>query len=215
MFMMTLVDLRILRFLAGTFEFWFLQIVNLVSFAAACFSLVNEADGAALYSGNERSFQLSSDICWNFIGLVGSALVGIADAVLIRRSLKLGLSLFWIACLFYTIGWRVWFTYQQPYMVPLDVCIWIECFSVQVIRLQTSMTFAVFAAKYAISLFRFPRALVILKSAVVMRIVGDESNQTLVDACILTNFVAECDAVISTGGAAAPDSNETIKQIAN
>jgi hypothetical protein len=175
--MMTLVDLRIVSELARTFEYWFLHILNVVSFVAACSNLVNEADGAAAFIGNDRNLQLLNDICWNFIYLVGCALVVVADAVAIRRSLKIALILFWITTLVRVMWWRIWFTYQQPYMLPLDVCIWTECFSVQVIRLQASMTFALFSAKYAFSLYRFPRALVILKSTVVMGVIDEDSDR--------------------------------------
>lgn len=178
--MLTLVDLRIVSELARTFEYWFLHMVNTVSFIAACSNLVNEADGAAAFIGNDRTLQLLNDICWNFIYFMGCALVVVADAVAIRRSLKIGLILFWISTLARVMWWRIWFTYQQPYMLPLDVCIWTECFSVQVIRLQASMTFILFSAKYVFSLFRFPRALVILKSTVVMGVVDDDTGRGVV-----------------------------------
>jgi hypothetical protein len=210
LFLLSLIDMRIVSELARTFEFWFLQFLNLVSFVAACSSLVNEADGRAAFVGNDRMLQLLNDICWSFIYFMGCAIIVMSDALSVRRGIKIFLNLFWITTMVRVIWWRIWFSYEQPYTLPLDVCIWIECFSVQVIRLQTSMTFAVFAAKYAFSLFRFPRALVILKSAVVMSVVGDDTNQGLAGACAPVNVIAECDAVMAV--AEVPDREEQVQR---
>ena len=173
---LTLVDVRIMGEMVGAFEFWFLQVINLIAFVATCFSLLEEADGVAIFTGRDHTVQLWSDICWNFVGFAGCAVVGVADALMIRRQLKIALILFWSLNLFRCLWWWIWVTFQRPYTLPLDICIWTECFSTQIIRLQTTMTFAVFSAKYAFSLLRYPHALVILKTAVVM---GIDSTQAV------------------------------------
>ena len=157
-----------MRHLLGAFEFWFLQVVNFVAFVTLCLNILKEADGVAEFTGRDRSIQFWFDICWNFVGFAGCAVVGVADALMIRRRLKIVLIAFWSLNLFREMWWWMWIKYQRPYTLPLDLCISTECFSTQIIRLQTTMTFAIFSAKYAFSLVRYPHALVILKSTIVM-----------------------------------------------
>jgi hypothetical protein len=166
--MSTLIDMRIMRHLVGAFEFWFLQVVNFVAFVTLCLNILKEADGVAEFTGRDRTIQFWFDICWNFVGFAGCAVVGVADALMIRRRLKIVLIAFWSLNLFREMWWWMWIKYQRSYTLPLDICISSECFSTQIIRLQTTMTFAIFSAKYAFSLVRYPHALVILKSTIVM-----------------------------------------------
>ena len=177
---LTLIDMRIMGHLVGAFEFWFLQIINLVAFVTLSLNILKEADGVAEFTGRDHTIQFWFDTCWNFVGFAGCAVVGVADALMIRRRLKIVLIAFWSLNLFREMWWWMWIKYQRPYTLPLDICISTECFSTQIIRLQTTMTFAVFSAKYVVSLVRFPHSLVILRSTVLM---GDLERNTDEAAC--------------------------------
>lgn len=166
----SLVDVRVLRMLARTFEFWLLHSVNVVAFSAACCVQVLTNAKAAEFNGLLPAVELTSDITWSAAGLIGCFFSLILDALLVSRGAKLALLILWLANMLRFLYWIVYVIDARSYVASsassLVWCVGSTCVELQVVRVQMAFTLALFCLKYIVSLLRFPNALVMLRSSI-------------------------------------------------
>lgn len=88
-----LIDIRLLRSLARTFEFWFLHVVLLIGLAASLYLVIVFNDDIAVVYGNDPSLQIYADILWQVRMLIHDGCYWYPSQCLTRRIVFIGASL--------------------------------------------------------------------------------------------------------------------------
>jgi hypothetical protein len=131
-----LIDMRILRCLARTFEFWFLQTVMFIGFSVALFELSLMSDQMAAFEGTDPTIYFYGDVLWQCAGFIGSVVVVCFDALMVTRNVKLAFNIVWI-CNALRLFYQLLFDYStRSYAYPITVRFAWESFCVQTIRVE-------------------------------------------------------------------------------
>ena len=131
-----LIDMRILRCLARTFEFWFLQTVMFIGFSVALYELSLMSDQMAAFEGTDPTIYLYGDVLWQCAGFIGSVVVVCFDALMVSRNVKLAFNVVWI-CNALRLFYQLLFDYStRAYAYPITVRFAWESFCIQTIRVE-------------------------------------------------------------------------------
>jgi hypothetical protein len=131
-----LIDMRILRCLARTFEFWFLQTVMFIGFSVALYELSLMSDNMAAFEGTDPTIYFYGDVLWQCAGFIGSVVVVCFDALMVTRNVKLAFNVVWI-CNSLRLFYQLLFDYStRSYAYPITVRFAWESFCIQTIRVE-------------------------------------------------------------------------------
>jgi hypothetical protein len=143
-----------------------IQIFNVVTFGIEIYETYIMLEGMAAFHNNTMQVQLYGEWLWAIAGWTGTTVVICFDALMVRRAIKLAMCVVWTMNTLRQMYSIVFIYSTRAYMVPMNFCIYFECWSAEVVRLQIACTVLVYLIKYAVSLLLFPESMIILKSPV-------------------------------------------------
>ncbi len=144
-------------------------------------------------------------IIWQVVLLMGTLIVFAFDAVMVPRKVKAVMCVLWSLNAAYQIYQIIFKHSAAGWVIPIEVCIGVECIDSWSLYTDNLLTVFLFSSKYAISLILNPEALIILKSAV-LRENKDEMTWNFNLVSLYTFLESTCCPTASVAAAASAPS---------